>query len=284
MPGSFVLLGCGYAGSRVAVRLAAGGHRVIATSRDGASLRDVPVEAHTLDLTRPETIEPLAAIIEPGSTILHSIPILPPAIRPAPLLAPILARAGRLIYLSTTGVYGPAGIVDEHTPTHPATERAQLRLDEENDCRTYRVPLLILRPAAIYGPGRGVHVAVRTGRHRLWGDGFNYISRIHIDDLAVITERALHSDLTGVYPVADREPCPAIEITRFCANLLGVAVPTPSGHAPPGETRSANRRVDGSAVCRLLGIELMYPSYRTGIPAALAAEASTINPLTGRSS
>lgn len=32
---------------------------------------------------------------------------------------------------------------------------------------------LILRPAAIYGPGRGVHVSLRNGTHRLWGNGAN---------------------------------------------------------------------------------------------------------------
>jgi hypothetical protein len=36
------------------------------------------------------------------------------------------------------------------------------------------------------------------------------------------------------------------------------------------ETRRADRRVDGSAVFRLLGVTLHYPNYRLGIPASLA--------------
>jgi hypothetical protein len=38
------------------------------------------------------------------------------------------------------------------------------------------------------------------------------------------------------------------------------------------ETRRSDRRVDGSAIFRLLGVELHYPSFRQGIPAALAEE------------
>jgi hypothetical protein len=92
--------------------------------------------------------------------------------------------------------------------------------------------------------------------------GDNIISRIHVDDLAVHVEAALLSDVTGAYPVADEEPCAAREIAEFCG-----AVATPG--VPPLNTRVTNRRVDGSAIRRLLGITLIYPSYRVGIPASL---------------
>ena len=50
---------------------------------------------------------------------------------------------------------------------------------------------------------------------------------------------------------------------------MAVTMMTP---AEVSETRRSNRKVDGRAIRRLLGIELRYPSYRTGIPASLAAE------------
>ena len=62
-----------------------------------------------------------------------------------------------------------------------------MRVDEENDVLAGPWSSLILRPAAIYGPDRGVHVSLAQGRHRMLGDGSNYISRIHVDDLAAIT-------------------------------------------------------------------------------------------------
>ena len=66
---------------------------------------------------------------------------------------------------------------------------------------------MILRPAAIYGPGRGVHVSMEEGRFRFVGGGDNFVSRIHVDDLAAHVEAALLSDITGAWPVADEHPC-----------------------------------------------------------------------------
>ena len=165
----------------------------------------------------------------------------------------------RVIYLSSTAVYGNAQRVDERTPVSADTERARLRLAEEARVAAGPWSSLILRPAAIYGPGRGVQERVKSGTHSM---GDNIISRIHVDDLAVHVEAALLSDVTGAYPVADEEPCAAREIAEFCG-----AVATPG--VPPLNTRVTNRRVDGSAIRRLLGITLIYPSYRVGIPASL---------------
>ena len=59
----------------------------------------------------------------------------------------------------------------------------------------------------------------------------------------------------------------------IAAGLLGIPVP---GQATPeelGETRRADRRVDSSAIRKLLGITLRYPNYRAGVAACLAEEA-----------
>jgi hypothetical protein len=93
-----------------------------------------------------------------------------------------------------------------------------------------------------------------------------------VDDLAAVAEAALLSALTGAYPVADEEPCTSLEIARFCAGLLGLPLPAPVPEDQVSETRRADRRVDGRAIVRLLGVSLRYPSYRQGIPAALAEE------------
>ena len=39
---------------------------------------------------------------------------------------------------------------------------------------------------------------------------------------------------------------------------------------PGDDTRRANRRVDGTAIRRALGLSLRYPSYREGIVASLS--------------
>ena len=97
--------------------------------------------------------------------------------------------------------------------------------------------------------------------------GETFVSRIHVDDLAAHVEAGLLSDICGAYPVADEEPCTSREIAEFCAKLLDL--PMPRSAEAKGR---ADRRVDGSAIRRALGIKLMYPSYRVGIPAALKAQ------------
>jgi len=255
----YLILGAGYTGACVAQRLHRRGLDVIATHRS------------TFDATRPGDAGELARRLSPGCRVLHSIPVT----GVTDLLEPVLRRASRIVYLSTTGVYGAARHVDETTPPAPRTPREHARVEEERSLVRVFPKTLILRPAAIYGPGRGVHVALRNGTHRLWGDGSNYISRIHADDLAAIAEAALLCDLAGAFPVADDHPCPAREISDYCCEVLGLPLLAPSGALPPEDTRAADRRVDGRAIRRLLGVALEYPSYRVGIPACLSSEAAT---------
>jgi nucleoside-diphosphate-sugar epimerase len=113
-------------------------------------------------------------------------------------------------------------------------------------------------------------VRLAQGDWRLAGDGSNYVSRIHVDDLAAVVEAALlNPAVTGAWPVADDEPCTAYEMTRFCADLLGLPMPASANGAELHRTRRGDRRVDGRAVRRLLGLTLRYASYRSGIPASI---------------
>lgn len=246
-----LILGCGFTGERVARRMLARGATVIGTSRSperltgitGVLLGDVP------------------DFIERGCMVLHSIPP-----EGSPDLQALLGDApSRVVYLSTTGVYGTAHEVNETTPADWSSERARVRLEAEQAIAAGPWSTLVLRPAAIYGPGRGVQESVRRGTYP---PGENFISRIHVDDLAAHCEAALLSDLTGAYPVADEEPCTSREIAEFCSKLL--SVPLPDG--PVATPRIfGDRKVDGSAIRSLLGVKLRYPSYRTGIPACIQA-------------
>jgi nucleoside-diphosphate-sugar epimerase len=214
-----------------------------------------------------ESLDQLADVVTTETVVLHSIP-------ESGVLEALRSNVpARVVYLSTTGVYGAASVVDERTLIAPRTERELLRAAEEREVLAGPWSALVLRPSAIYGPGRGIHASMRAGRYRLMGSGENFVSRIHVDDLAAHAEAAMLSDITGAYPVADEEPCSSREIAEYCAGLLGLGMPDSAPAESMGETRRADRRVDGSMIRRLLGLTLRYRGYREGIAACLEEEA-----------
>src|SRR5687767_12438016 len=109
------------------------------------------------DLDRPETLA-----LEDAEAVLHLAP--PPAhgeidSRTANLLAALekgRILPARVVYVSTSGVYGDCGgaRVDEARPIAPATPRARRRADAERQltawCSEKGIPLVVLRAPGIY--------------------------------------------------------------------------------------------------------------------------------------
>ena len=205
----------------------------------------------SLDLENPDALDALCGIVTPGIRVLHSIPTLAGDLDR--LAVGALKGAARVVYLSTTGVYGDTECVDENTPAAPVTDRAHARLRTERAVLDGTWSAMVLRPAAIYGPTRIVSYARTSG----------CVSRIHVDDLAAHAEAALFSDITGAWPVADDYPCPSQEILDFLGAESG------AGGNRPSPVRQTGRRVNGVSVRSKLGVSLTYPSYREGIPASL---------------
>lgn len=273
-----IVLGCGYTGGRVARLLLARGDRVVATSRRADALgglaargaRVVGVEAG--DRSSLEALRDASA--GPGARVLVSVPPQAGPAGPrdptADLLAALGAPPARVVYLSTTAVYGRIEVVDERTAPAPVDAAGEARLSAERAARAGPWTALVLRPAAIYGPGRGLHATLRAGRRPRAVDLDRVVSRVHVDDLAALAVAAIDADVTGAFPVADEEPASTRAVARFCEGLgLPGLGSDDAPAAPPGWT---GRRVDGRAAFRALGVRLSFPSFRVGIPAALAEE------------
>lgn len=269
-----LILGCGYTGSRVAARLAERGVRVVAARRRAELAPAHPlIERAAVDAASPDSLRSLLSLVPEGCRLLHSVPVLDGG---REVTGAILAALGpalrRVVYLSATSVYGAQPEVREDTPAAPETLEARLRHAAEQAVLAGPWLAAVLRPAAIYGPGRGVHVSIPAGRFRMAGDGSAWVSRIHVDDLAALAEAALFSEVRGAWPVADLEPARQRDIAAFVCRLTGCPMPAAAPPESLHRTLRANRRVDGRAVFRAHGLALQYPSYREGIPACLAAE------------
>jgi nucleoside-diphosphate-sugar epimerase len=171
-----------------------------------------------------------------------------------------------VVYISSTSVYGEQLFVTADSPAAPSEPKGMQRLEEENWLASQPWQNLILRPAGIYGPGRGVHVRVKEGLPPR-AAGSAVVSRIHADDLAAALEAGLHSTLEGAWPCADEHPCSSEEITQWCARLLKKTARPPEQHPAV-----SGRTVDGRKLRELLGLVLLYPDYFAGILASLAEE------------
>jgi len=108
------------------------------------------------------------------------------------------------------------------------------------------------------------------------GQVFN---RIHVEDIGRVTARAALARLSGTFNLADDEPAPPQDVVAHAAALLGIAPPPELAFADADMTPMArsfyadNKRVANAAIKQALGISLLYPTYREGLAAILAAEA-----------
>jgi nucleoside-diphosphate-sugar epimerase len=258
----FLILGAGFTAGRVARRLSGAGADVVVTNR---RLSEIPgARCLALDLETGAGLGALGPFLSKGTVILHSIPTFAGTLELVAFLRPFRPR--RIVYLSTTGVYGASERVDEETAPRPDTEQHRLRIETEKALADGPWSAMVLRPAGIYGPGRGVHWSAKRNQFRPPSGG-GVVSRIHVDDLAEHAVSAMRGDVAGAFPVADEAPCPSLEVATWTCAYLGI--PLVSGESAPPRR---GRRVDGSAVRALLGVTLRYPSYREGVPACLEAE------------
>jgi nucleoside-diphosphate-sugar epimerase len=105
-------------------------------------------------------------------------------------------RPPRLVYASTTGVYGDCGgaFIDETQPVRPSSARAKRRVSAERQCRraTARGVLAasIVRIPGIYAADRLPLARIERGMPALVDDDDVYTNHIHADDLAAILLRA----------------------------------------------------------------------------------------------
>lgn len=261
-----IIFGLGFTGKRLARRLLSRGIPVFAAVRDAGRFGDLAAAGLRLgELAAARLPQELPC----NATIFYSIPPLSPAESSRIEALVDALEPARMVYISSTGVYGDQIEVNESTPASPVDERGRLRLAAEQRISAGPWTRLILRAAAIYGPGRGVHMAIREGRLPR-GSGSGVVSRIHVDDLAAIADAGIFSSLEGAWPVADDAPCSSAEIAAGYAKLLNLDLQVESDP----EFVVAGRRVDGRKIREILGVELIYPSWETGLAASLAEEAA----------
>lgn len=283
-----LIAGCGDIGRRTARLWRARGAAVSGLARSPGSAARltrqgiVPVPG---DLDDPGTLRGLPTR---GALVYYFAPppaegVIDPRARAFADALPGRDAPEKLVCMSTTAVYGDlgGGWATEETPAAPATDRGRRRLDAENVLlawgRERRVPVVILRVAGIYGPGRLPVEAIRRGTPVLDEADAPYTNRIHAEDLARVCVAAADRGRGGrIYNVSDGIPGTITEYFYAVADRLGLPRPPAVGLAEAGQVLSPallsylseSRRLDCRRMREELGVALLYPTLAEGLAAS----------------
>jgi nucleoside-diphosphate-sugar epimerase len=275
----WVIIGAGYSGGMLAERLVKSGEDVIVTRREagaaaaaaqvlippGGRLHSGFVRSAAVDLADTATI---AGVIPDGAIVVCTAPPGDDPVAEMTRLVAAAHSASRIVYVSSTGVYGPAGgaWVDESTPVEPHTRSGRARAAAEAALGSHGVAL---RVAGIYGPGRGLVERIRAGTYRIIGDGTLHVSRVHVVDLVEAIVRAGTTQIAGPINIADDAPDPIGEVADAVAAHFGLPppprVPIDSVDEEVAGMLTADRRIANRRMKEQLGVELRYPTWRDAL-------------------
>lgn len=284
-----LIVGCGYVGLPLGRKLARHGHQVFGLRRTASTeeeLRRAGLEPLRADITKPESLATLprdfdwvvnCAATSGGSAEeyrqLYAVGNfnLVEWLRPSP--------PRRFVFTSSTSVYGQndGSVVTETDPVAPEAETARILVEAEDLLfRAYEklnFPVVILRLAGIYGPGRGYWLKqFLAGQARLDGAGARFLNMIHVADaVGAIIAALRHAPAGSVYNVVDNEPVSQSDLFAWLAATLNQPLP-PAATLEAEATRkrgATNKRVSNLRLKQQLGFEYKYPTFRQGFTAEL---------------
>ena len=288
-----LIVGSGNVARRILSRLARH-HRVYALLRDASrapawrAAGAVPVVA---DLDDRASLRRLTGLAD---CVLHLAP--PPGEgRRDQRTRNLLAALGkgkslprRLIYVSTTGIYGDCGgaLIDETRRVNAESSRACRRVDAERCLRAWGgrtgVTVSILRAPGIYAADRLPVERLRKGLPALIEADDVFTNHIHADDLAAACIAALHRGRGNrTYNVVDDSDLRMAEYFDRVAAAFGLPPPVRLTRDEAALQLSPmqmsfmreSRRIGNRRLKNELKLRLAYPTIDDGIRAALQRKA-----------
>ncbi|MEM9354217.1 MAG: SDR family oxidoreductase [Planctomycetota bacterium] len=281
-----LIFGCGYLGKRVADAWRDAGDEVFAVTRSeerAAAWRAEGLHPILADVTDPATLAELPT----ADTVLFAVGYdrnAGPSIFEVyehgfqNALDALPRGTGRVVYISTTGVYGDAGgdWVDEQTPPDPKRDGGRASLAAERALADHHnaADSVVLRLAGIYGPGRVPFLERLKSGQPINAPSEGWLNLIHVEDAARIVQTVADAEQTAaVYCVSDGNPVVRGEYYAEAARLLGVAPPEfekpPEGSSAAARA-GASKRISNRRLQEDLGVRFAYPTHRAGLAAIIS--------------
>ena len=276
-----LVVGCGDVGVRLIARLGDRFrvHAITHSPERAPALRRLGAVPIVADLDDPATLHRLQGL---APDVVH---LAPPANRGADdlrtrALLNALHGVRRLVYISTTGVYGDCGgaWVDETRTVAPSTDRARRRVAAEGRLRAWarerRVALTILRVPGIYAGDRLPLSRLDGTTPVLRDEDDVYTNHVHADDLARAIVLALYRGRPQrVYHAVDASATKmgawfdAIAATHGLPSPRRVSRDELSTLVGPDRLSfmSESRRLTNQRLREELGLRLAYPTVREGL-------------------
>ena len=274
-----LIIGCGDVALR-AIPLLKRGYQVFALVRNPAyctRLRALGVMPLLGDLDDRASLARISGLAD---AVLHFAP--PPNVgkqdtRTHNLLS-VLSQGRppkRLVYISTSGVYGDCGgaWVSETHPLKTTSPRSQRRVNAEMQIREWarrnRVKASILRVPGIYAADRLPLSRVQQGTPGIIASEDSYTNHIHADDLARISVAALrYGKSCRVYHASDDSQLKMGEYFDNVADTYGLPCPPRLPRAEVERSVSPllwsfmneSRRLTNQRMKRELKVKLSYPT------------------------
>ena len=288
-----LIIGSGDVARRILPYLA-GRYRVFALLRNAARAKDwraAGVQPLIADLDNRQSLDRIAGLAD---VVLHLAP--PPNqgrvdLRTRHLLAALgkgKSLPRRLIYVSTTGVYGDCAgaVIDETRRINAESPRAGRRIDAEQTLRAWGlrngVTVSILRAPGIYAADRLPLERLEKGLPALQAADDVFTNHIHAEDLAAACVAAIrHGAANRAYNVVDDSDLKMAEYFDQVADAFGYArAPRLSRTAAAAQLSPMqmsfmreSRRIANRRIKQELKLHLAFPSVSDGIADAVKGRA-----------
>jgi nucleoside-diphosphate-sugar epimerase len=277
-----LIVGCGYVGFPLAVELRRRGHDVCGLRRSAAAeaeLQRASITPLLADITQPDSLAKLPCdfdwVVNCSASgggdaedyrkvYLEGNRHLLAWLADAPLK--------KFAYTSSTSVYAQndGAVVTENSPAEPDAPTAKILVETEKlllAAAQKKFPVVILRVAGIYGPGRGhAFKQFLRGEAKIEDDGARWLNMIHRDDVIGSIIAALENGRPGeIYNATDNEPVSQRKFYEWLAAELNQPLPPAITADTAARKRGVtNKRVSNAKLRTELNHRFRFPDFRAG--------------------